>query len=268
MSEVKSADINVVSFVHGVSFASQLKQQQLTFFNPDELVGLFAEYRANGIGNFEPQSAVAELREIAARSENFTKVEGEDKAKAIDTFSKLFFMDIDKSPLGDDLVAQKFEEGFVDFWKNEKMPAQEEIQEYSEFMAEIGAKEGVEFLAENAKRSEVQVTESGLQYEILEDAEGPKPTAEQTVVAHYEGTLINGTKFDSSVDRGTPFEFSVGQGAVIKCWDHALTEMSVGEKATVTCPPDMAYGDSGAGDVIPGGATLNFDIQVLSCQGQ
>ena len=81
MSEVKSADINVISFVHGVSFASQLKQQQLTFFNPDDLVGLFAEYRANGIGNFEPQSAVAELREIAARSENFTKVEGEDKAK-------------------------------------------------------------------------------------------------------------------------------------------------------------------------------------------
>ena len=83
---------------------------------------------------------------------------------------------------------------------------------------------------------------------------------------HYTGTLQDGTKFDSSVDRGTPFEFSVGQGAVIKCWDHALTEMSTGEKASVTCPPDMAYGDNGAGEVIPGGATLNFDIQVLSCQ--
>ena len=83
---------------------------------------------------------------------------------------------------------------------------------------------------------------------------------------HYTGTLQDGTKFDSSVDRGTPFEFSVGQGSVIKCWDTALTQMSTGEKATVTCPPDMAYGDSGAGEVIPGGATLNFDIQVLSCQ--
>ena len=83
---------------------------------------------------------------------------------------------------------------------------------------------------------------------------------------HYTGTLLDGTKFDSSVDRGTPFEFTVGEGSVIKCWDHALTEMKVGEKANVTCPPDMAYGDGGAGDgLIPGGATLNFAIQVISC---
>ena len=83
---------------------------------------------------------------------------------------------------------------------------------------------------------------------------------------HYTGTLQDGTKFDSSVDRGTPFEFSVGQGSVIKCWDQALTEMKVGEKASVSCPPDMAYGDDGAGEgLIPGGATLNFAIQVLAC---
>ena len=260
MSEVKSPDINVISFVHGVSFASQLKQQQLTFFNPDDLVGLFAEYRANGIGNFEPQSAVAELREIAARSENFTKVEGEDKAKAIDTFSKLFFMDIDKSPLGDDLVAQKFEEGFVDFWKNEKMPAQEEIKEYSEFMAEIGAKEGLEFLAENAKRSEVQVTESGLQYEILENAEGPKPTAEQTVVAHYEGTLIDGTKFDSSYDRGEATEFPLNK--VIKGWTEGLQLMSIGAKYKFYIPFELGYGAQGAGGNIPPYAALIFIVEL------
>ena len=82
---------------------------------------------------------------------------------------------------------------------------------------------------------------------------------------HYTGTLLDGTKFDSSVG-GPAFQFNVGQGSVIKCWDQALTEMKVGEKASVTCPPDMAYGDDGAGEgLIPGGATLNFAIQVLAC---
>ena len=260
MSEVKTADINAISFVHGVSFASQLKQQKLTFFNPDELVSLFAEYRENGLADFNAQSEVAELREIATRSENFTKLEEEDKTKAINTFSKLFFMDIDKSPLGDDLVAQKFEEGFVDFWKNEKMPAQEQIQEYSEFMAEIGAKEGLEFLAENAKRSEVQVTESGLQYEIIENAEGPKPNAEQTVVAHYEGTLIDGTKFDSSYDRGEATEFPLNK--VIKGWTEGLQLMSIGAKYKFYIPFELGYGAQGAGANIPPYAALIFIVEL------
>ncbi len=260
MSEVKSADINAISFVHGVSFASQLKRQKLTFFNPDDLVGLFAEYRANGIGNFEPQSAVAELREIAARSENFIKVDGEDKTKAIDTFSKLFFIDINKSPLGNDLVAQKFDEGFVDFWKNDKMPPQEQIKEYSEFMAEVGAKEGLEFLTENAKRPEVKITESGLQYEILENAEGQKPTAEQTVVAHYEGTLIDGTKFDSSYDRGEATEFPLNK--VIKGWTEGLQLMSVGAKYKFYIPFELGYGAQGAGANIPPYAALIFIVEL------
>jgi FKBP-type peptidyl-prolyl cis-trans isomerase FklB len=260
MSEVKSVNIDAVSFVHGVSFASQLKQQKLTFFNPDELVSLFAEYRANGLGGFEAQSAVAGLREIAAKSENFTKLEGEDKAKAIDTFSKLFFMDIDKSPLGSELVIQKFEEGFVDFWKNDSMPPQEQLQEYSEFMAEIGAKEGIQFLAENAKRSEVHVTESGLQYEILENAEGPKPSAEQTVVAHYEGTLIDGTKFDSSYDRGEATEFPLNK--VIKGWTEGLQLMSIGAKFKFYIPFELGYGAQGAGENIPPYAALIFIVEL------
>jgi FKBP-type peptidyl-prolyl cis-trans isomerase FklB len=260
MSEVKTADINAISFVHGVSFASQLKKQKLTFFNAKELVGLFADYRKNGLGDFDAEPAVAELREISARSENFTKLEGEDKSKALDTFSKLFFMDIDKSPMGNDLVTQKFEEGFVDFWESEKMPDQDQIKEYSLFMAEIGAKEGEVFLSENSKRPEVKVTESGLQYEILEDAEGPKPSADQTVVAHYEGTLIDGTKFDSSYDRGEPTEFPLNK--VIKGWTEGLQLMSVGSKFKFFIPFNLGYGAQGAGGNIPPYAALVFIVEL------
>ena len=201
------------------------------------------------------------LREIAAKTENFTKIEeAEDKAIATSIFSKLFFTDINSSPLGADLVSEKFEEGFLDFWNNEKMPEQEDIKTYSEFMATLAAKEGEEFLAENAKRSEVQVTESGLQYEILEDAEGQKPTAEQSVVAHYEGTLISGDKFDSSYDRGEPTEFPLNR--VIPGWTEGLQLMSVGAKYKFFIPYQLGYGAQGAGQNIPPYAALVFIVEL------
>jgi len=80
----------------------------------------------------------------------------------------------------------------------------------------------------------------------------------------YTGTLEDGTKFDSSVDRKQPFNFQLGVGQVIKGWDQGLTDMCVGEKRKLTVPPSLGYGDAGAGDVIPGGATLHFDVELLS----
>jgi len=80
----------------------------------------------------------------------------------------------------------------------------------------------------------------------------------------YTGTLEDGTKFDSSVDRKQPFNFQLGVGQVIKGWDQGLTDMCVGEKRKLTVPPSLGYGDQGAGDVIPGGATLHFDVELLS----
>lgn len=121
--------------------------------------------------------------------------------------------------------------------------------------------EGEKFLNENKKRKEVTTTASGLQYEIVKEGNGPKPTDTNTVKVHYTGTLINGKKFDSSVDRGQPAEFPVT--GVIAGWTEALKLMPVGSKWKLYIPSSLAYGDRGAGQDIPPGATLIFEVELL-----
>ncbi len=120
---------------------------------------------------------------------------------------------------------------------------------------------GITFLAENAKRDGVTVLASGLQYEVLESGTGASPTADSTVQTHYHGTMIDGTVFDSSVERGEPATFGVGQ--VIAGWTEALQLMKTGDKWRVFLPADLAYGDNGAPPSIPGGSALVFEIQLL-----
>lgn len=92
------------------------------------------------------------------------------------------------------------------------------------------------------------------------------PQKGQTVTAHYHGTFLDGSVFDSSVQRNKPFQFKLGIGQVIKCWDLTVAGMSIGQKVNVKCPPSIAYGERGAGGVIPPNATLSFDIELLGYQ--
>ena len=106
-------------------------------------------------------------------------------------------------------------------------------------------------------------TPSGLKYIDIEVGTGDSPTTGQTVKVHYTGTLTDGKKFDSSLDRGQPFSFKIGVGQVIKGWDEGVATMKVGGKRTLIIPPDLGYGERGAGGVIPGNATLLFDVELL-----
>ncbi|MBE6317374.1 MAG: FKBP-type peptidyl-prolyl cis-trans isomerase [Bacteroidales bacterium] len=128
-------------------------------------------------------------------------------------------------------------------------------------MGEVNKAAGEAFLAENAKRPEVKTTKSGLQYEVINEGSGNKPMASDTVVVHYTGTLIDGTVFDSSVERGTPATFGVTQ--VIPGWVEALQMMQEGAKWRLYIPSDLAYGSRGAGGAIGPNSTLIFDVELI-----
>ena len=129
---------------------------------------------------------------------------------------------------------------------------------------EVNKQAGDKFLAENKTKDGVVTLPSGLQYKVIKQGDGPKPTASDTVVTNYRGTLIDGKEFDSSYKRGQPATFPVGQ--VIKGWTEALQLMPVGSKWQLYIPSNLAYGDRGAGGDIGPNSTLVFDIELLSIQ--
>ncbi|MFK7890745.1 MAG: FKBP-type peptidyl-prolyl cis-trans isomerase [Granulosicoccus sp.] len=138
----------------------------------------------------------------------------------------------------------------------------EKVQMAAQAEAEAAAKENAEksqqYLDENKARDGVMVTDSGLQYEVISEADGPKPGVDDTVKVHYVGTFVNGDVFDSSVERGQPAEFPLGN--VIKGWTEGLQLMNVGSKYRFVIPSDLAYGDGGGGR--PAG-TLVFEVELL-----
>ena len=107
-------------------------------------------------------------------------------------------------------------------------------------------------------------TSSGLKYQDIKEGNGDVATAGKTVAVHYTGWLTNGTKFDSSKDRGDPFEFPLGGGRVIKGWDEGVQGMKIGGTRKLTIPPALGYGSRGAGGVIPPNATLVFEVELLA----
>src|SRR5690625_4763535 len=139
---------------------------------------------------------------------------------------------------------------------------QEEMQAQQAEEAASNREAGEAFLAENAKREDVQTTESGLQYRVIEEGDGARPAAEDRVTVHYTGTLIDGTKFDSSHDRGEPATFALNQ--VIPGWTEGLQLMEEGSTYEFFIPSDLAYGEQGRPGPIGPNSTLIFEVELIS----
>ena len=171
-----------------------------------------------------------------------------------------------------DIDLKNFEAAIKDVLDDNKKPsisgadAQKTIQEYftkqQAKASESVVEEGRKFLAENSKKENVVTLESGLQYEVIKNGEGAKPTLNDQVTTHYHGTLIDGTVFDSSIERGEPASFPVS--GVIKGWTEALQLMNVGSKWRLFVPYDLAYGERGAGPKIGPFTTLIFEVELIS----
>ena len=143
---------------------------------------------------------------------------------------------------------------------------QARAQERMSALNDEAAKAGADFLVENAKRDGVQTTDSGLQYEVVKKAEGAQPKVSDVVSVHYQGTLVDGSVFDSSIERGEPVEFPVG--GVIPGWVEGLQLMKVGEKYKFYIPSELAYGAQSPTPAIPANSTLVFEVELLDIVGQ
>lgn len=179
---------------------------------------------------------------------------------------------------GMEIDAAAFAKGFADSFSGGKMLMTDDEahvilkaaqQKYEEKQAAVRAakaeeakKAGEDFLAANKTKDGVVTLPDGLQYKIVKAGDGRKPTAEDTVVCNYRGTFTDGTEFDSSEKNGGPATFQVG--GVIKGWTEALQRMPVGSKWQLVLPSSLAYGDTGADNVIPPGAVLVFDVELVS----
>ncbi|ART79973.1 peptidylprolyl isomerase [Oceanisphaera avium] len=176
--------------------------------------------------------------------------------------------------LDNDTILEGVRDGFTDKGSMSDEEIQEALMAYDTHINELietqakeeadkNLAEGEKFLAENAKRDGVKVTESGLQYEVLSEGKGDKPKAEDVVTVHYVGTLIDGTEFDSSIARGEPTSFPLNQ--VIPGWTEGVQLMPVGAKYKFVIPSELAYGENGA-STIPGNAVLVFEVELLEIE--
>lgn len=174
-----------------------------------------------------------------------------------------------KSQGFDSIDASSLAKGFEDGLSGQGSVSPEQANQYiQQHMQKVAAaagaearKEGEAFLAQNAKRPEVKVTDSGLQYEVLTEGTGASPSATETVKVHYHGTLIDGKVFDSSVERGQTIEFPLNR--VIRGWTEGLQLMKEGGKYRFFIPYDLAYGEQGSPPAIPPYAALIFEVELF-----
>lgn len=176
-------------------------------------------------------------------------------------------LDIVKAGLNDVLYAKKellTKEQLEAVFQKFSATLQEKQMKEQAKTGSVNSQKGAAFLAENAKKPGVKVTPSGLQYEIITEGTGAKPTASDKVKVHYIGTLIDGTKFDSSVDRGEPVSFPLGN--VIKGWTEGLQLMPIGSKFRFFIPGDLAYGERSPSEQIGPNETLIFEVELIDIE--
>lgn len=241
---------------------------------------------------FKPTLVAVALFSVAACQENTKDTANVDSAPVLETEAQkqayglgaYIGMNmqrnlVEQEKLGVVLEKELIINGFVDSINEKSSIEKEEIQallmsleetmktkqqEAAVLASEASLAEGQKFLDENAKKEGVIITESGIQYVVLTEAEGDKPVATDTVTVHYKGTFLNGETFDSSYDRGEPAVFPLNR--VIKGWTEGVQLMSVGSKFKFTIPSDLAYGPNGNPPRIPGNSVLEFEIELLEIQ--
>ncbi|WP_148252492.1 FKBP-type peptidyl-prolyl cis-trans isomerase [Aidingimonas lacisalsi] len=187
---------------------------------------------------------------------------GQSLVQDIDNLDLDTFTQAIEDVYADDELAMS-EEEIADTLSRFQEQAMAERQAQANQQATSNQEEGRRFLAENAENEDVNVTDSGLQYKILESGNGPSPTANSSVEVHYEGTLLDGQVFDSSYDRGEPVSFRVDQ--VIEGWQEALQLMSVGDTWMIYVPAELGYGAQGQGPIGPN-ETLTFKVELLGIE--
>jgi len=188
---------------------------------------------------------------------------GQDfKSQKLDIDADLLFEGIKDSLAGKEL--RLTEEQMASEIEAFQQDMQTKLMAEMEALSAKNKADGEAFLAENAKKEGIVVTASGLQYKVLEAGEGDSPVPSDVVTVHYRGTLVDGTQFDSSYDRGQPATFPVG--GVISGWTEALQLMKPGAKWQLVIPADLAYGERGAGQAIGPNSTLLFDVELISVE--
>jgi FKBP-type peptidyl-prolyl cis-trans isomerase FklB len=212
-------------------------------------------------------SATLSAQELQTETERYSYILGLDVGESLKNLDTELDLDVLKQGiqhvLEDQERAMSAEE--IQATRDELLQqVRAQAQSRAQAQAEVNRQAGADFLAENAQRESVEVTDSGLQYEVIEAGDGERPSAEDTVTVHYRGTLIDGTEFDSSYSRGEPATFPLN--GVIAGWTEGLQLMPVGSTYKFFIPSELAYGERGAGQVIGPNSTLVFDVELLEIQ--
>lgn len=255
-------DIAHLSYTHGIATAQQLLREKLEFINIDKFASEVAAYE-NGSKTPKDKMIVSqELQAIAQSSNNFQNLTPEDGDKVVEGIASLYYTLFINDPSFSNLDIEQYQKGLKEYWKTQKIENEQALaEEYFTYKATFSKDLGKKFLAKNKLRPEVTETESGLQYEVLQEGSGANPSDTNEVTVHYQGELIDGKIFDSSYQRGETISFGLNQ--VIKGWTEGLQLMNNGAKYRLYIPYEIGYGERGT-QGIPPFATLIFDVELFS----